>query len=139
MSKRKVVTTTTLGFLSSIMAFLGLVGCCGFPVLAAVLAWLGIGAAQLSILSQYQNLFIVIALVAIAYGFFVVYLINKKTKDAALSCCSSKSARSDKWAKWLLWLSLLAVISTFFIDEKEEQSDNCCSQTELSIGPDLQD
>ena len=44
MSKKSVIGTTSVGVFSSILAFLGVVSCCGMPIVAGVLVWLGIGA-----------------------------------------------------------------------------------------------
>lgn len=73
MSKKSVVGTTSVGILSSILAFLGVVSCCGMPIIAGILAWLGIGASQLSFFAEYRSLFIGIAIVALLFGFWQVY------------------------------------------------------------------
>ena len=48
MSDKKTIWSVIAGILSSVFAFLGIVSCCGMPILAGVLAALGIGASQLS-------------------------------------------------------------------------------------------
>ena len=47
MNQRKTIWATVAGIFSSILAFLGVVSCCGMPILAGILATLGIGASQL--------------------------------------------------------------------------------------------
>ncbi len=142
MNKKKLVTTSLVGLLSSVLAFLGIIGCCGFPLLAAFLAWFGIGASQLSFFSEYQHLFTGIAIVALIYGFYTVYFkqtSSENTNDCCtaegqidgdeLSCCTP-SKGSGKVAKIMLWIGVVAVLSTFFMDRGNSQASvaeqGCC-------------
>lgn len=54
MNKSKTILTTIMGVISSVLAMLGFVSCCGLPILAGLLAILGIGASQLNFLAEYQ-------------------------------------------------------------------------------------
>lgn len=45
MSNTKTIWSVIAGLLSSVFAFLGIVSCCGMPILAGVLTALGIGAS----------------------------------------------------------------------------------------------
>lgn len=127
MSKKNLVTTSTIGILTSILAFLGIVSCCGFPLIAAILAWIGIGATQLNFLSEYRMLFSSIAIVAILYGFYQVYF--KKAQTEGQNLCCKPSVKKNVFAKLMLWIGLIAVISSFFVNNKENEiSDTeCCT------------
>lgn len=54
MSNTKTIWSVIAGLLSSVFAFLGIVSCCGMPILAGVLAALGIGASQLSFFVEFR-------------------------------------------------------------------------------------
>ncbi|MCT4637904.1 MAG: MerC domain-containing protein [Bacteroidales bacterium] len=138
MNKKNVVTSSLVGLLSSVLAFLGIISCCGFPLIAAFLAWFGIGASQLSFFAEYHTLFTVLAVVALIYGFYIIYL--KKDKGSCCdtesqkeqsSCCDPKKKRSGWLAKSMLWIGVIAVISTFFMDNKPAETpqttDKCCT------------
>jgi len=125
MKKKNIVTSSIIGLLSSALAVLGMVGVCGFPLLAAFLAWFGIGASQLSFLSEYQSLFTATAIIALLYGFYTLYF--KKSAGNSSACCGNDeidnrtscrnvSTHSNKLAKAMLWIAALAVIGTFFMD-----------------------
>jgi general stress protein CsbA len=103
MNKKKSVIASSISLLSSGVVFLGIVGCCGLPILASVLAWVGIGATQIEVLSDYQNYFIGIAVLSLLYGFYVVYF-NQTKKRSSSNCCD------------------------VHIDQKSE-SQSCCSLT----------
>ena len=134
MSKRKLVSTTLIGVLSSLLSFLGIVSCCGFPLLAAFLAWFGIGASQLDFFSRYQYVFSCIAILALAYGFYTIYFKTKKKKQAccsevAESCCTPSKKKS--WiAQTMLWIGLIAVISSFFMSSSSSNSSCCTIQSD---------
>ena len=65
MSNKKTVWSTVAGILSSVLAFLGIVSCCGMPILAGILAAFGIGASQLSFFAEYRGWFIGFAIVSL--------------------------------------------------------------------------
>ena len=56
MSDKKTIWSVIAGILSSVFAFLGIVSCCGMPILAGVLAALGIGASQLKFFCGIQGI-----------------------------------------------------------------------------------
>lgn len=60
--------------------------CCGLPILAGVLAWLGIGASQLEFFARYQIWFIAIAVIALLFGFYQLYFRERQCipKDTSL-------------------------------------------------------
>jgi len=126
MTKTKQVTTVVVGLLTSLLAFLGIVSCCGLPLIATFLAWLGIGASQLSFFSEYKSVFTTTAIIALIYGFYTVYIQKKADKSIDFSncndeneanCCSSQG-KSNHLVKILLWISVVALITTFSLDAK---------------------
>ncbi len=146
MNKKNAFTTSLIGLFTSILAFLGLIGCCGFPLIAVALAWFGIGASQLSFLASYQPLFTSIAVIALVYGFYVIYF-KKTNKDS--DCCNVKIEGDDEFptceiptkksnllAKIMLWIGVIAVASTFFINGDSSQAtekQSCCPESSSSV------
>jgi len=134
MSKKSVIGTTSVGVFSSVLAFLGVVSCCGMPIVAGVLAWLGIGASQLSFFAEYRPLFIGIAIVALLFGFWQVYF--KKTSSCCASgsgCCetSEKGAKpkSQLVQKVFLWIGAIVVIAMLFMSNQETKTPEAASPT----------
>jgi formate hydrogenlyase subunit 3/multisubunit Na+/H+ antiporter MnhD subunit len=105
----KKIFLPLVGLGSSVLAFLGVLSCCGFPLLAGVLAWFGIGTSHLHFFSEYRVFFLILALVAIVAGFYQVYF--KKSKNE--SCCT-KSSSSKFASKLFLWLGVVAIIYSIF-------------------------
>lgn len=135
MSKSKTVWATIVGVLSSVFAFLGLIGCCGLPILAGVLAWLGIGASQLSFFAKYQWWFIGFAIVALLFGFYQVYFKKNKgcCETTADSCCSSDTGKSKSrlFQKIFLWIGAVVIAVMLIIGFTEKSAVNssaggCC-------------
>lgn len=146
MNKKNEISSSLVSLLSSVLAFLGIVSCCGFPLLAAGLAWLGIGASQLNFLSQYQWLFISISIVALIYGFYTVYFKKPKStnccdtkveEQTVTNSCCTKTPRTNLFAKTMLWIGLTVILSTFFMNRSTEKSseENCCpAPKEQTVG-----
>lgn len=144
MSKKNLVTTSLVSLLSSTLAFLGIIGCCGFPLIAAFLAWFGIGASQLGFFADYQTIFTSVAITSLIYGFYTIYFkksIAKSENDCCKvniieegtieSSCSTSKPSSNVFAKSLLWLAAFAVGSSFFMNDSnatggENSESNCC-------------
>jgi len=144
MSKKNLVTTSLVSLLSSTLAFLGIIGCCGFPLIAAFLAWFGIGASQLGFLAEYQTVFTLVAVLSLIYGFYIIYFkksVDKTKSDCCSvdiveegvleSACSTKQPSSNLFAKALLWLAVFAVGFSFFMKDSQETSgeiseSKCC-------------
>jgi hypothetical protein len=131
MRKKNMVGGSIVGLISSALAFFGMISACGFPIIAAFLAWFGIGASQLSFLSEYQSLFIVIAILALLYGFFTIYFKKAKVDDSSMCCstenqCVDSSSGSIFQSKWLsktmLWIATFAIMGTYFVDNKASNS-----------------
>lgn len=91
MSKSKIIGATSVGIASSLFASLGFVTCCGFPIIAGLLSAVGIGASQLSFLAQYQEYFLLFAILSLGFGFYNLYF-----KQDSSSCgCSGSTEESD--------------------------------------------
>lgn len=141
MSKSKTVWATIVGILSSVFAFLGLIGCCGLPILAGVLAWLGIGASQLSFFAAYRWWFIGFAIVALLFGFWQVYFRKNKSccETTENSCCStdnSGKSKSQLFQKIFLWIGAVIIAVMLIIGFKENSAvnasnDGCCPGEEV--------
>lgn len=103
-----------MGALSSLLALLGVVSCCGMPILAAILAALGIGATQLSFFAQYRGWFIGFAIASLLFGFWRAYF-----RKRPACCTSSKTTFVQKaflWMgtillAWVIWQSYAAPVS----------------------------
>ncbi|WP_430817431.1 MerC domain-containing protein [Carboxylicivirga sp. RSCT41] len=145
MSRKILVSTSIIGFITSALSFLGIISCCGFPVIAAFLAWFGIGVSQLAFFSQYQSWFTGIAVIALMYGFYTTYRKPQPSKNKASCCtpdtseeqsCCSIDKGSNRIAKVMLWLGLIAVSATFLMNDKNttKQGKNCCASSTETTG-----
>lgn len=124
MSKKTVIGTTSVGLFSSVLAFLGVVSCCGMPIAAGILAWLGIGASQLSFFAEYRPLFIGIAIVALLFGFWQVYFKKRSSCCASGSGCCETAEKEEKpksqlVQKVFLWIGAIVVIAMLFRGTKK--------------------
>ena len=63
MDKKKTIWSGITGVVASVLAFLGVVSCCGMPIIAGILATVGIGASQLSFFAEYRGWFIAFAII----------------------------------------------------------------------------
>lgn len=150
MSRKTSVISSLLGVLTSFLAVLGMISCCAFPLLAASLAWFGVGASQLSFFAEYQNLFRITAIVALCFGFYIVYF--KKSKNPisnstgcctptagedSKNCCDSSSSRSNGFAKIMLWIGVLAIAASFFMKntstEVPAEEIQCCPAAQKEV------
>ena len=77
MSKSGTIWTMIASVLSPILALLGVISCCGLPILAGILATLGIGASQLSFFAEYKGWFIGFAIISLLFG-FIKHISRKK-------------------------------------------------------------
>ncbi|MCM1170331.1 MAG: hypothetical protein NC324_10400 [Bacteroides sp.] len=127
MSNKKTVWSTVAGILSSVLAFLGIVSCCGMPVLAGILAAFGIGASQLSFFAEYRGWFIGFAIVSLLFGFYQSYF-------RSCTCCGNdseeakrKKARSVAVQRVFLWIGAMIVAALLFVGRGgETTSTGCC-------------
>lgn len=146
MSKKSVIGTTSVGILSSLLAFLGVVSCCGLPILAGVLAWLGIGASQLSFFAEYRPIFIGVAIVALLFGFWQVYFKKKSSCCTTASCCGTTNKqeeaskpKSNIFQKVFLWIGAIVIALMLILGEQnapaEQSNDSLAPQIQLQSAP----
>lgn len=125
MSKKSIAGATSVGVLSSIFAFLGVVSCCGLPLIAGALAWFGIGASQLSFFAEYRSVFIGAALVSLLFGFWQVYF-RKNASCCSSSCCgdgkSKQQPKPQRFQKVCLWLGAFAIVLILVLGEANKPS-----------------
>jgi len=146
MSKKSVIGTTSVGILSSLLAFLGVVSCCGLPIVAGVLAWLGIGASQLSFFAEYRPIFIGVAIVALLFGFWQVYFKKKSSCCTTTSCCGTtdkqeetSKPKSNIFQKIFLWIGAIVIALMLILGEQnapaEQSNDSLTPQFQLQSVP----
>ena len=135
MSNKKTIWSTVVGILSSVLAFLGIVSCCGMPLLAGILAAVGIGASQLAFFAEYRGWFIGLAIVSLLFGFYQSYF-------RTCSCCGNdseetkrKKARSVAIRRIFLWVGAIVVAVLLFAGngQQAKTSTNCCPSGQESI------
>ncbi|MCY6361594.1 hypothetical protein OXV74_27025 [Bacteroides thetaiotaomicron] len=80
MGKSGTIWSMIASVISPLLALLGVISCCGLPILAGILATLGIGASQLSFFAEYKGWFIGFAIISLLFGFYQVYF-KKKLVD----------------------------------------------------------
>ncbi|WP_352423384.1 hypothetical protein [Proteiniphilum sp.] len=139
MSKLRTIGSAIVGISSSILAFLGMITCCGLPIIAGILASIGIGASQLTFFAQYKNIFIGAAILSLLFGFYQLYF--KKEKSCCSStdtCCNSneetennKSRKSNRIQKIILWLAAAIVISILVWGDKLSNTDNSLNNVSI--------
>lgn len=122
MRRKSNVVSLLTGFISSIFAFLGIITCCGLPIIAGALAWLGIGASQLEFFAKYQIWFIAIAVIALLFGFYQLYFNAKKNQNEN-ECCSNKNELKNKkvFQKILLWSATVILILMFVFNKSQKE------------------
>lgn len=123
MRRKSNVVSLIAGFFSSIFAFLGIVTCCGLPIIAGALAWLGIGASQLEFFARYQIWFIAIAVIALLFGFYQLYFRAKKNQNKKECCSNENESKNNKhvFQKILLWSATLILILLFVFNISQKE------------------
>lgn len=141
MNKLKTIGSTVVGVFSSVLAFLGLVTCCGLPILAGILASIGIGASQLSFFAEYRIYFIALAIVSLLFGYYQVYFkkqkaccdstgneLGKELGKEVDSCCTDQieekqsKPKSRKFQKIFLWIGTTIVAATLIAGNNVDNS-----------------
>ena len=127
MNQRKTIWATVAGIFSSILAFLGVVSCCGMPILAGILATLGIGASQLRFFAEYRGWFISFAILSLLVGFRQAYF----KKPGGCGCATDnekKLAKSQVVLKIFLWIGAALIVALLFAGNRPEPNNdgNCC-------------
>ena len=134
MRDRKI---TIVGLGSSLLAGLGIVSCCGTPIFASIVSFVGIGASQLEFFSKYQPFFLFLALLSLLIGFYQMYFKKKNT-----SCCSTTSESENGLvsargksksviSKIVLWVTAILIGYLLIFNQAggnsiKEQDGNCC-------------
>lgn len=128
MNKKKTIWSGITGVIASVLAFLGVVSCCGMPIIAGILATVGIGASQLSFFAEYRGWFIAFAIVSLIYGLHQAYFKKK-------SCCCTEDASeqsqkgSGTVSKIFLWIGAVITALALFMETPESDTSNssgCC-------------
>ena len=128
MDKKKTIWSGITGVVASVLAFLGVVSCCGMPIRAGILATVGIGASQLSFFAEYRGWFIAFAIISLIYGFYQAYFRKKSC------CCSETSSAQQKkgnsiMPKVFLWIGTVITVLALFMGTPESnasQTSGCC-------------
>lgn len=141
MSNTKTIWSVIAGLLSSVFAFLGIVSCCGMPILAGVLAALGIGASQLSFFVEFRGWFIAFAIISLLFGFYQVYF-----KRSCSCCCEEtasdkslkKQARARGFQKMFLWVGAVIILVLLLVGNRVKQptiEGSCCPAQQEAVLP----
>ena len=141
--------STLAGVGAALLAVLGSVTCCGAPIIAGILASVGIGASQLSFLHSVQPYLIAIALISLSVGFYRLYF--KKSKSCCGTNSESTTSPNNRKSKVFLWIvSVLTVGLLTYTNNMNAKNDtkkhdsysknveeSCCSkpQTKTSCCP----
>jgi len=134
--------STLAGVGATLLAVLGSVTCCGAPVLAGVLASIGIGASQLSFLHAIQPYLIAVAFISLAMGFYRLYF---KKSNSRCEAKSEQIVAKNRKSKVFLWivsvLTLGMLIYTNNLNRKNDQQNSnsssevikksCCSKPQV--------
>ncbi|UVR20004.1 hypothetical protein NXX17_10175 [Bacteroides fragilis] len=135
MSKSGTIWAMIASVLSPILALLGVISCCGLPILVGILATLGIGASQLSFFAEYKGWFIGFAIISLLFGFYQAYF-KKETCGCGCETGVSetnlkKQSKSKSFQKLFLWLGVAIIVFVLFIGNKNKTGQNnenngCC-------------
>lgn len=133
MNKKKTIWSGITGVVASVLAFLGVISCCGMPILAGILATLGIGASQLNFFAEYKGWFIAFAIISLIYGFYQAYFRGAK------GCCASsetetKGKKTSVLAKVFLWIGTIITLLALFSETPGNSDSNAsgCCPTQVS-------
>lgn len=114
---------------AAILAALGSITCCGAPVIAGILASVGIGASQLNYLHALQPYLISVALISLGIGFYRLYF--KKRGN----CCSTESAGKIKGngrSKLFLWVVSFFTIVLLGLSLTNSNARKSCCPSQVS-------
>lgn len=129
MDRRKTIWSGITGAIASVLAFLGVVSCCGMPILAGGLAALGIGASQLSFFAEYKGWFIAFAIIALIYGFYQAYFRSAKNCCASSSESDTKEKKRSILPKVFLWIGTFITLAALFTatpENSDASASGCC-------------
>lgn len=129
----KSLWASVVGAHSSVLAFFGIVSCCGMPIIAGALSVLGIGASQLSFFATYKWWFVVLSAVCLIWGFIRIY-----SKGGGCGCSCGESSQDNRKsgqtaAKVLLWAGAAMTVFVIFYNLSSSTPGNaetqCCPAT----------
>lgn len=117
MGKSGTIWSMIASVISPLLALLGVISCCGLPILAGILATLGIGASQLSFFAEYKGWFIGFAIISLLFGFYQVYF-KKETCGCGTNVSETnlkRRSKSKSFQKFFLWLGVAILVFVLFI------------------------
>lgn len=144
MSKSGRIWSMIASIISPLLALLGVISCCGLPILAGILATLGIGASQLSFFAEYKGWFIGFAIISLLFGFYQAYF---KKETCGCRCETNVSetklkgrSKSKSFQKFFLWLGVAILVFVLFVGNKNQtvqsnESSGCCPVNTQSAQP----
>lgn len=141
MGKSGTIWSMIASVISPLLALLGVISCCGLPILAGILATLGIGASQLSFFAEYKGWFIGFAIISLLFGFYQVYF-KKETCGCGTNVSETNLKRRSKSKSFqkFLWLGVAILVFVLFIGNKNQtvqsnESGGCCPANTQSVQP----
>ncbi len=108
---------------SVLLVIVAKLGCCGLPVLAALLGALGISSTWRSMLEPDRPLFIGVAICGVGYSFFKVY--GPRRKGCGCSCGPSRFAKVSVWVCALLVVGMLLHLALTKHTKAAEERTSC--------------
>ena len=142
MGKSGTIWSMIASVISPLLALLGVISCCGLPILAGILATLGIGASQLSFFAEYKGWFIGFAIISLLFGLYQVYF-KKETYGCGTNVSETnlkRRSKSKSFQKFFLWLGVAILVFVLFIGNKNQtvqsnESGGCCPANTQSVQP----
>ena len=123
MGKSGTIWSMIASVISPLLALLGVISCCGLPILAGILATLGIGASQLSFLQSIKVG--LLALPSSPYSLAFIKFISKRNLWMWNECFRNKSEKTFQikvFQKFFLWLGVAILVFVLFIGNKKSNS-----------------
>lgn len=138
MGKSGTIWSMIASVISPLLALLGVISCCGLPILAGILATLGIGASQLSFFAEYKGWFIGFAIISLLFGFYQVYF-KKETCGCGTNVSETNLKRRSKSKSFQNESGGCCPANTQSVQPEEkkccgtqpqpEQEESCCDTT----------
>ena len=143
MGKSGTIWSMIASVISPLLALLGVISCCGLPILAGILATLGIGASQLSFFAEYKGWFIGFAIISLLFGFYQVYF-KKETCGCGTNVSETnlkRRSKSKSFQKFFLWLGVAILVLEIKIKQSKamkvadaaRQTHNQCNQKKRNV------
>ena len=126
MGKSGTIWSMIASVISPLLALLGVISCCGLPILAGILATLGIGASQLSFFAEYKGWFIGFAIISLLFGFYQVYF-KKETCG-----CGTNVSETNLYSFCLLEIKIKQS-KAMKVADAARQTHNQCNQKKRNV------